>query len=277
MLSKLEQALEYKFHDISLLENALRHSSYANENRKEKLSSNERLEFLGDSVLGFIVAEYLFHHYPNHPEGDLTRMRAELVCEGSLASVAAQLELGSYLKLGYTGHSPLGDYGVIQCQFLHQHSVSPQKPNLKHHTLFNPVISICQLCQQRQLSPLQLGHKPHAAHIDSHYRDIILSRIPGSVQNGSISAKADQNIRTGKLLLQTSKLNMSGIIHTVSFFGEKRQAQNSLRSRFIQDTLSLHGRAQSFVPIRIGTEKNSHPSPSFKSSWDRCTSSRKSP
>lgn len=101
MLSKLEQALEYKFHDISLLENALRHSSYANENRKEKLSSNERLEFLGDSVLGFIVAEYLFHHYPNHPEGDLTRMRAELVCEGSLASVAAQLELGSYLKLGH--------------------------------------------------------------------------------------------------------------------------------------------------------------------------------
>ena len=101
MLSKLEQALEYKFHDISLLENALRHSSYANENRKEKLSSNERLEFLGDSVLGFVVAEYLFQNYPDHPEGDLTRMRAELVCEGSLAAVADQLGIGSFLKLGH--------------------------------------------------------------------------------------------------------------------------------------------------------------------------------
>jgi len=100
MLSKLEQALGYTFRDHSLLENALRHSSYANEKRKENLSSNERLEFLGDSILGFVVAEYLYHTYPDHPEGDLTRMRAELVCEGSLAAVAEQLELGQHLKLG---------------------------------------------------------------------------------------------------------------------------------------------------------------------------------
>ena len=101
MLSKLEQAIGYTFRDRSLLENALRHSSYANENRKENLSSNERLEFLGDSVLGFVVAEYLYKTYPDHPEGDLTRMRAELVCEGSLASVAERLELGRHLKLGH--------------------------------------------------------------------------------------------------------------------------------------------------------------------------------
>lgn len=101
MLSKLEQAIGYSFRDRSLLENALRHSSYANENRKTNLSSNERLEFLGDAVLGFVVAEYLYKTYPDHPEGDLTRMRAELVCEGSLASVAERLELGRHLKLGH--------------------------------------------------------------------------------------------------------------------------------------------------------------------------------
>ena len=101
MLSKLEKAIGYTFRDRSLLENALRHSSYANEKRKEHLVSNERLEFLGDSVLGFVVAEYLYQNYPDHPEGDLTRMRAELVCEGSLASVADRLELGGYLMLGH--------------------------------------------------------------------------------------------------------------------------------------------------------------------------------
>ena len=101
MHSELEQALGYTFRNRSLLENALRHSSYANENRKEHLSSNERLEFLGDSILGFVVAEYLYRTYPDHPEGDLTRMRAELVCEGSLAEVAARLNLGNYLMLGH--------------------------------------------------------------------------------------------------------------------------------------------------------------------------------
>ena len=101
MASELEQALGYTFRDRALLENALRHSSYANENRKEHLTSNERLEFLGDSILGFVVADALYRTYPNHPEGDLTRMRAELVCEGALAAVAAQLHLGDYLLLGH--------------------------------------------------------------------------------------------------------------------------------------------------------------------------------
>ncbi|MEA4965004.1 MAG: ribonuclease III [Oscillospiraceae bacterium] len=101
MLDELEQALGYSFLDRSLLENALRHSSYANERRKEGLCSNERLEFLGDSILGFVTAEYLYRMYPDHPEGDLTRMRAELVCEGSLADVAERLRLGRHLMLGH--------------------------------------------------------------------------------------------------------------------------------------------------------------------------------
>lgn len=101
MVSNLEQALGYQFQNKDLLVNALRHSSYANENRRERLASNERLEFLGDSILGFVVAEYLFRTYPNHPEGDLTRIRAELVCESSLAAVAVELKLGDYLLLGH--------------------------------------------------------------------------------------------------------------------------------------------------------------------------------
>ena len=99
-MEKLEEKLGYTFRDRSLLENALTHSSYANENKSLGLQSNERLEFLGDSVLGMVTADYLFRTHPDLPEGDLTRTRAALVCEGSLVEVAHQLELGSYLKLG---------------------------------------------------------------------------------------------------------------------------------------------------------------------------------
>ena len=98
-MESLEKRLGYQFQDRKLLEEALNHSSYANEHRGG-LGSNERLEFLGDSVLGFVSAEYLFRGHPDLPEGDLTRMRASLVCEQSLYEVARELELGSYLKLG---------------------------------------------------------------------------------------------------------------------------------------------------------------------------------
>ena len=96
----LEQKLNYKFRNRSLLSEALNHSSYANEHRGPHLNSNERLEFLGDSVLGFVTAEFLFVQHPDLPEGDLTRIRAALVCEQSLYEVAQKLELGKYLKLG---------------------------------------------------------------------------------------------------------------------------------------------------------------------------------
>ena len=98
-MESLEKKLRYRFRDRALLGEALNHSSYANEHRGG-LGSNERLEFLGDSVLGFVSAEYLFREHPDLPEGDLTRMRASLVCEQSLYEVARELELGSYLKLG---------------------------------------------------------------------------------------------------------------------------------------------------------------------------------
>jgi ribonuclease-3 len=99
-MQELEQKLNYTFRDPALLREALSHSSYANEHRAAHLNSNERLEFLGDSVLGFVTAEFLFRQHPDLPEGDLTRIRAALVCEQSLYEVARKLDLGRYLRLG---------------------------------------------------------------------------------------------------------------------------------------------------------------------------------
>ena len=99
-MQELEKKLNYTFRDPGLLHEALSHSSYANEHRSAGRRSNERLEFLGDSVLGFVTAEFLFVQHPDLPEGDLTRIRAALVCEQSLYEVARKLDLGAYLKLG---------------------------------------------------------------------------------------------------------------------------------------------------------------------------------
>ena len=101
MLMDLETAIGYRFHDIQLLQNALTHSSYANERWHNSLLSNERLEFLGDSVLGMLVADYLFRSFPNRPEGELTRMRADMVCERTLAGAASRIGLGNHLMLGH--------------------------------------------------------------------------------------------------------------------------------------------------------------------------------
>ena len=100
MIKDLEEAIGYRFGNIALLQNALAHSSYANERWHDSLMSNERLEFLGDSVLGMVVAEFLYKKFPNRPEGELTRMRADMVCEQALCKVANRLELGKHLLLG---------------------------------------------------------------------------------------------------------------------------------------------------------------------------------
>ena len=101
MISKLEEAIGYHFQNISLLQQAMAHSSYANERWHDSLKSNERLEFLGDSILGMTVAEYLYKSFPDRPEGELTRMRADMVCETSLAVVANRIGLGEHLLLGH--------------------------------------------------------------------------------------------------------------------------------------------------------------------------------
>lgn len=98
-MDSLEKNLNYKFKNIKLLKNALTHSSYANEMRGG-LTSNERLEFLGDSVLSIIVSDYIYKHYGNMPEGELTRLRSSLVCEKALCVFSRELHLGDYLMLG---------------------------------------------------------------------------------------------------------------------------------------------------------------------------------
>lgn len=101
MIKDLETAIGYRFQNISLLQNALAHSSYANERWHNSLLSNERLEFLGDSVLGMLVADYLYRNFPNRPEGELTRMRADMVCEKTLANAANRIGIGAHLLLGH--------------------------------------------------------------------------------------------------------------------------------------------------------------------------------
>ncbi len=98
-IKELQEKLGYTFNDEAILVRALSHSSYVNENHSAG-DSNERLEFLGDSVLGLITAENFFKNYKKLPEGELTKLRAATVCEKSLAGFARQLELGKYLLLG---------------------------------------------------------------------------------------------------------------------------------------------------------------------------------
>ena len=99
-MQELETSLGYRFQNRELLLMALSHSSYANERHKENCQSYERLEFLGDSILGLMTAEFLYRHEPRLPEGRMTRLRAELVCEGSLQRIARELGLGRYMRLG---------------------------------------------------------------------------------------------------------------------------------------------------------------------------------
>lgn len=97
-IEAFEKVIGYSFKDKELIKIALTHSSYANENKQRR--NNERLEFLGDSVLGFVTAEYLFNEYKSRPEGELTKLRAAVVCEKSLFKFAEKISLGSFIYMG---------------------------------------------------------------------------------------------------------------------------------------------------------------------------------
>lgn len=99
-LKELENNLGYVFKDKSLLKTALTHPSYLNERRENRIYSNQRLEFFGDSVLSLAVSEYIFSNLKSFPEGKLTELRAKVVCEESLAQMAEKLGIGSCLLLG---------------------------------------------------------------------------------------------------------------------------------------------------------------------------------
>ncbi|MGN0392983.1 MAG: ribonuclease III [Bariatricus sp.] len=99
-LKELEKKISYSFSDEGLLKHAMTHSSYVNEKRLKKTDCNERLEFLGDAVLELVSSEYLFFENPKMPEGELTKLRASMVCEKALAFCARDLDLGDFLLLG---------------------------------------------------------------------------------------------------------------------------------------------------------------------------------
>ena len=99
-LQKLQDKIGYQFQDIALLKQALTHSSFANEQKINKLENYERLEFLGDAVLELVSSEFLFHENKDMPEGQLTKLRASMVCEPSLAYCAKDIGLGKYILLG---------------------------------------------------------------------------------------------------------------------------------------------------------------------------------
>ena len=99
-LKKFQEIIGYRFSDETLLKQALTHSSYANEKHMKKLSDNERLEFLGDAVLEILSSDFLYKNYPNRSEGQLTKLRASIVCEPTLATCTEMIHLGDYLYLG---------------------------------------------------------------------------------------------------------------------------------------------------------------------------------
>jgi ribonuclease-3 len=100
LLEDLETRVGYKFKDSNLMRQAMTHSSFSNEHRLNRLTNNERLEFLGDAVLEIVTSDYLFSKYTKFPEGDLTKIRASIVCEQTLAFCSRDIELGNYLLLG---------------------------------------------------------------------------------------------------------------------------------------------------------------------------------
>lgn len=100
LIKQIETRLNYVFKDKNYLIRALTHSSYANENKKDRMKNNERLEFLGDSVLGLVISEYLYSNHINLEEGQLTKIRAKIVCESSLGEASRALDIGEFMYFG---------------------------------------------------------------------------------------------------------------------------------------------------------------------------------
>lgn len=100
LLKEIQSVIQYQFNSVDILKTALTHSSYANEHKSRPIKDNERLEFLGDAILDLIISNYLFKKYEDMPEGDLSKLRASIVCEASLAKMARELNLGNYMFFG---------------------------------------------------------------------------------------------------------------------------------------------------------------------------------
>ncbi|OGY22251.1 MAG: ribonuclease III [Candidatus Woykebacteria bacterium GWB1_45_5] len=171
-LEKLEKNLGFKFKNKNLLQAAFIHRSYLNEHPEEKLPHNERLEFLGDAVLGLVVSAYLYKQYPNHPEGDLTNFRSSLVNAKSLSQAAAFLKIGDYLYLSRGEETTGGrnrqyilantfealvgaiflDQGVEEAKRFVQKYLLPHLPEIIEKKLYKDFKSLLQERAQEELS-----------------------------------------------------------------------------------------------------------------------------
>ena len=153
-LKELEERISYEFKNKNLFTQALTHSSYANEHRLDHSRCNERLEFLGDAVLEIVTSEFLYRRYETLPEGDLTKIRASIVCEPTLAYCAGDIKLGQYLYLGkeaLIGAIYLDGGFANAKEFIHRFILN----DIEHKQLFYDSKTILQeMVQSRQEAPL---------------------------------------------------------------------------------------------------------------------------
>jgi ribonuclease-3 len=198
-ISLSEEALHLSFEDKTLLQRALTHRSYLNENPDYPYEDNERLEFLGDAVLDFVVGEYLYHRFPDQDEGTLTSLRAALVCTRALAEFAEQIGLGPHLLLGRGEDEGGGRQrpavlcgafeSLVGALYLDQglESVSeftmpifePALEHVLHHNLDKDAKSVLQ-----ELSQAHLGHTPKYLTVDTYGPDHDKMFVVAAIING---------------------------------------------------------------------------------------------
>ena len=191
LLRGLVHTLGLPIQNLTLLDVALTHTSFANENKQATIHHNERLEFLGDAVLDLIVAEYLFLHYPQMAEGELTRAKAAIVCESSLAEMSRKLEYGKYLRLGR------GE----------MHSGGRERPSILADT-FEAVLGAIYLeCSQEETEAFVLSHLQDALHRieEGHFDEDYKTLLQEYVQ------------RDGEHKIEYSLVEESGPDHNKSF------------------------------------------------------------
>ena len=212
-MRELQKAIGYTFRDLSLLETALTHTSYANEVYKDGLRSYERLEFLGDSILGFTAADYLIATFPALHEGELTKLRADLVCETSLAETSRQLRLGDYLRLGRGEEAGGGrtrvsiiadvveaviaaiylDGGMVPARrFIYDHVLVDTKQRVKQNTDYKTMLQ--ELVQQKKNQTLsyELLGETGPDHDKQFSVRVLLNNEPVGEGTGTSKKRAEQ-------------------------------------------------------------------------------------
>jgi ribonuclease-3 len=250
-LADLEMTLGYAFEDKSLLQRALTHRSYLNENPHLPWLDNERLEFLGDAILGFVTAEYLYHHFPEMKEGDLTSLRAALVRGGTLAEYARQLDLGAYVLisrgeevagarfrtalLAATFEAVVGslylEHGIESARSLIVRMIDSRTQKIIHERLDRNAKSLLQELSQDRLKLTPAYHMVDATGPD-HARlftvQVLLGGRVYGTGKGRNKQEAEQEAARGAILELESELDKSTVEAqaTLDALGEDRTGEN---------------------------------------------------